>query len=583
MSALGIGERFSLASVAAGKTLGKLCWWRTVCTMFLLSAAMTVVSSAQSFTTLAEFSGSDGEYPNSSLVQATNGDFYGTTSGGGASGAGAVFISAPAGTLTTLYSFCSETGCTDGEYPEALVQGSDGNFYGTTEAGGRDYFGACSSGCGTLFRVTPSGALTTLYTFCSASSCLDGSYPEAGLVQGSGGNFYGTTSNGGAAGYGTVFKMNPQGLLTAPLYSFCSQSGCSDGAYPGALVQGSDGNFYGTTCCYGAHSGGTVFRITPQGKLTTLYSFCSQSGCTDGGDPYGGLVEGSDGNFYGTTYEGGANTDGTVFRITPQGTLTTLYSFCSQSGCADGSGPEAGVVQGSDGNLYGTTHEGGANGNYGTVFKITPSGSLTTLHSFDGTDGSAPVAALIQGVNGAFYGTTNEDGAVGDGTVFRVSMGLRPFVEALSYRGKVGNTIEFLGQGFTSSTTVSFNGTKASTVRVVSGSYLTATVPSGATTGFVTMTSSGGTLKSNQIFRVIPQIMSFDPASGAEGTVVTINGESFKGATSVTFEGVKASSFKMESYTQITASVPSGAKTGKISVTTPGGTATSAGTFTVPQ
>src|SRR5208337_4428285 len=191
-------------------------------------------------------------------------------------------------------------------------------------------------------------------------------------------------------GVGTVFTITPGGTLTT-LYSFCSQSGCTDGANPyAALVQGTDGNFYGTTL--GGAANGTVFKMTPGGTLTTLYTFCY--GCT-GVSPYAALVQGSDGNFYGTTSFGGANGDGTVFRITPSGTLTTLHSFDG----TDGAAVYAGLVQGTDGNFYGTTAQGGGSG-VGTVFTITPGGTLTTLYSFCSqsgcTDGANPYAALVQ-------------------------------------------------------------------------------------------------------------------------------------------------------------------------------------------
>jgi uncharacterized repeat protein (TIGR03803 family) len=234
------------------------------------------------------------------------------------------------------------------------------------------------------------------------------------LVQGSDGNFYGTTQVGGTNGSGTVFKITPSGALTT-LHSFDG----ADGSNPAAvLMQASDGNLYGTTEAGGANGNyGTVFKITPAGTLTTLHSF----GGADGWEPAAGLVQASDGNFYGTTYIGGANGNyGTVFKITPTGTLTTLYSFCSQSGCADGALPRAGLVQASDGDFYGTTAFGGANYYEGTVFKITPNGTLTTLHSFDGADGGDP-NALVQASDGNFYGTTVLGGANGDnGTVFRL-------------------------------------------------------------------------------------------------------------------------------------------------------------------
>ena len=220
-----------------------------------------------------------------------------------------------------------------------------------------------------MFRVTTGGTLTRLYTFCSQTNCTDGVEPLAGLVQGNTGNFYGTTSDGGAnGGGGTVFEITPAGQLTT-LYSFCSQPGCVDGNYSQApLVQASNGNFYGTTTAGGASNVGTVFEITAAAQFTTLYSFCSQPNCTDGSHPYAaGLVQASNGNLYGTTSEGGASVAGTVFEITPAGQLTTLYSFCSQPGCTDGALPYSGVIQGTDGNLYGTTFGGGTSGE-GTVF-----------------------------------------------------------------------------------------------------------------------------------------------------------------------------------------------------------------------
>jgi uncharacterized repeat protein (TIGR03803 family) len=272
--------------------------------------------------------------------------------------------------------------------------------------------------------------LTTLYSFCldGGINCTDGELPEAGLVQSTNGNLYGTTTYGGANGDGTVFKISPSGTLTT-IYSFCSQSNCTDGEVPEAgLVQATDGNLYGTTSEGGAHAasgdayGGTVFKITPNGTLTTLYSFCAQSNCTDGDFPEAGLVQATDGDFYGTTAYGGASlcydSCGTVFKITPSGTLTTLHSFDG----TDGSESVAGLVQATDGRFYGTTEFGGANGE-GTVFKITPGGTLTTLHSFDGVNGASPFAGLIQATNGKFYGTAVTGN--GYGTIFSLSVGLK--------------------------------------------------------------------------------------------------------------------------------------------------------------
>ena len=404
-----------------------------------LGMAATPSAKAQQLTTLYSFcsqggSCTDGNQPYAGVVQGTDGNFYGTTLYGGASNGGTVFKINSTGTqFSTLYSFCSQSGCTDGEWPWAgLVQGTDGNFYGTTQRGGASAYCSANGGCGTVFKMSASGALIWDYSFCSQSNCTDGYWPGAGLVQGTDGNFYGTTQKGGqSVEYGTVFKITPSGALTT-LYSFSGP----DGQWPLAgLAQGTDGNFYGTTAYGGGgfNAEGTVFKITPSGALTTLHTFCSQGyPCADGNSPEAGLVQGSDGNFYGTTLYGGANGRGTAFKMTPSGTLMWDYSFCSRSNCADGIYPRADLVQGSDGNFYGTTGFGGAYGcgypaGCGTVFKITTSGTLTTLYSFCSqggcTDGEFTIAALVQDSDGNFYGTTMFGGASNDGTVFKLSVG----------------------------------------------------------------------------------------------------------------------------------------------------------------
>src|ERR1039457_1437057 len=346
--------------------LSKLNWGTRACAVLVLCATTAFALPAQiaTLTTIHRFCSQsgcpDGASPFAGLVQATNGDLYGTTRDAGANDDGAIFKITPGGTLTTLYSFCAQTNCTDGAPPYAgLVQAANGDLYGTTYYGG-------TNGGGTVFKITQGGTLTTLYSFCSQTNCTDGDGPIAGLVQAANGDFFGTTSSGGANGYGTVFKITPGGTLTT-LYSFCSQSGCTDSATPYAgLVQAANGNLYGATGEGGAHGSGTIFKITPSGTLTTLHSFNR----TDGGAPEAGLVQAADGDLYGTTITGGAIGLGTVFKITPSGTLTTLYSFCSQSGCTDGDNPGAGLVQDTNGDFYGTTFNGGAN-NFGTVFRLS--------------------------------------------------------------------------------------------------------------------------------------------------------------------------------------------------------------------
>jgi uncharacterized repeat protein (TIGR03803 family) len=488
----------------------KLDWVMRACGVFLLWAATAVALPAQTFTTLYSFCPqrgcADGEEPLAGLVQGTDGNLYGTTEFGGTVPlSGNVFKITTNGTLTSLYSFCSISACTDGQNPEAgLVQGTNGDFYGTTFGGGANAFG-------TIFRVTAGGKLKTLHSFDGT----DGYEPEAGLVLGTSGKFYGTTFRGGANSDGTVFSITASGTLKT-LHSFDG----TDGASPYAgLVQGTNGDFYGPAEVGGANREGTVFKITPSGTLTTLYSFCAQVNCPDGAGPYAGLVQGTDGNFYGTTYFGGANLSscngsgcGTVFKITPSGTLTTLHSFCAQLNCTDGETPFAGLIQGTDGNFYGTTLEGGANLNgscsgyrCGTVFEITPSGTLTSLYSFCSisacADGDSPSSGLVQDTNGTFYGTTQLGGASDAGTVFSLSVGLGPFVETRPTSGTVGTAVTILGTSLTGATSVTFNGT-AATFTVVSASEITTTVPTGATTGKVKVVTPSGTLKSNVSFRV---------------------------------------------------------------------------------
>lgn len=484
----------------------KLGLSRAACT-FVFFVATLIVSPAQTFTTLFNFDATNGLEPYETLVQGTDGNLYGATAFGGTSsncayslGCGTVFKITPTGTLTTLYNFCAQTNCTDGAVPDGgLVLATDGNFYGTTTEGGSGSNVDCQaqSGCGTVFRITPGGTLTTLYNF----DLTDGESPLR-LVEAANRNFYGTTYSGGANSYGTVFMMTSDGVLTT-LHNFNS----TDGANPqGGLFQSvRSGKLWGTTFQGGRHNLGTVYTITVGGTLKTLHSF---NGNTDGFLPYGDLIQGTDGNFYGTTYDGvGGGHFGTIFKITPKGVLTTLHSFAGPEGAES----IAGLVQGTDGNFYGTTHAGG-NNNYGTVFEITSAGTLTTLHFFDSTDGAQPSAVVMQDTNGTFYGTTSAGGngsnlncqsQSGCGTVFSLSVGLGAFVKTLPISGTVGTAVTILGTNLTGASSVSFNGTTA-TFTVVSSSEITTDVPAGATTGFVTVVTPTGTLTSNRKFRVRP-------------------------------------------------------------------------------
>jgi uncharacterized repeat protein (TIGR03803 family) len=552
-------------------------WSKTSSLLFLFCIAMAIASpAATKFKSLVNFDGTDGQYPTySSVVQGLDGNLYGTTQYGGANSEGSVFKITPAGKLMTLYNFCSKTSCADGANPRAgLTLVLNGNFYGTTYAGG-------TGNAGTVFKITPTGTLTTLYSFCSVSGCTDGLNPEAPLFQGTDGNFYGTTKLGGTGGCGgchgggVAFKITAASKYTK-LHDFCTGT-CSDGSNPVAgLVQGTDGNFYGTAVDGASTNAGTVFKMTASGKLTTLYTFCSLTGCTDGINPYGTLVQGTDGNFYGTT-DGDDSNNGTIFKITPAGKLTTLANF---SGSNDNAVPLAGLIQATDGNFYGTAFTNYPDGNCcGGVFKLTPASKYTVVHQFLGTDGNGPYG-LFQYTGGAFYALTYNGGATNQGTVFDLSVGLKPFVELLPNYGKVGNTIDILGQGFTGATGVSFDGVAAKYDNV-SDTYMTAVVPPGALTGTVTVTTFTATYKSSQIFRVTPQLTSFSPAGGIVGSAVTITGVSLTQASQVVIGG-KSASFKVVSDTGITATVPPDAKTAqKITITTLGGTAVSSKTFMV--
>jgi uncharacterized repeat protein (TIGR03803 family) len=538
-----------------------------VACLVLVFCVAATAASAQTFTALLSFDGTDGSQPLlGPPVQGIDGNLYGITDTGGSHGCGTVFKITTGGALTTLFNFQSDdNGCN----PDAgLALADNGDIYGSTTNAGSDTVG-------TVFRVTPAGTFATVHGFEYSL----GANTNTALLQGTDGNLYGTTVNGGASGCGSgcgsIFKMTPAGALTE-LHEFDFTDGWDPKDAP--LIQATDGNFYGTTAGGGSFSCsppsrgcGSIFKISPGGAFATLRNFDG----SDGSVPFAGLIQAADGDLYGTTYTGGAHDDGIVFKITLSGTLTTLHSFDG----TDGSNPFGTLVQATDGNFYGTTNAGGANGD-GTVFEITPAGTLTTLHNFDGTDGAGAQSGLLQATNGTFYGNTFGGGTSGDGTVFSLSTGLGPFVTFLPAARPVGGVVGVLGQGFTGTTGVSFDGTTAS-FTVQSDTYLTATVPAGATTGSITVTEPGGTLTSNRIFRVAPQISRFSPTAGPAGDTVIITGDSFIGATEVVFACGKKATFTVDSDTQITATVPVGAMTGEINIVTPGGNVGTTTSFTV--
>jgi uncharacterized repeat protein (TIGR03803 family) len=348
---------------------------------------------------LHSFSGApaDGQSPYGGLVQDRNGSFYGVTYVGGTYGVGTVFRMAADGTVTVLHSFA---GGSDGANPrKSLVRGSDGRFYGTTAYGG-------ASGNGVVFAIDTSGNESVLYAFGGGS---DAQNPYGSLTLASDGNFYGLSVHGGANGLGAVFEVTPQGAESV-LYSFGAGS---DGQLPfGTLLQGSDGALYGMTSAGGAYGYGMVFSLTLGGTETDLHDFGAGQ---DGSHPYGSLMQASSGVFYGTTRDGGANSLGTVFSITAAGAETVLYSFGAGR---DGANPYGGLLAASDGNFYTMTAGGGANG-AGALVQITRAGAETLLWSFGaGSDGQSPYGGLIETSDGTLYGMTEGGGAGSAGTIF---------------------------------------------------------------------------------------------------------------------------------------------------------------------
>ncbi|MGZ8927332.1 MAG: choice-of-anchor tandem repeat GloVer-containing protein [Methylobacter sp.] len=360
------------------------------------SGAGTVfkMDSSGSFSVLHEFDGAGGANPYVGLIQGSDGNFYGTTLGGGSSSAGTIFKISPSGDFTVLHEF---DGADGGATPYAgLIQANDGNFYGTTFSGG-------SNSNGTVFKIDASGNFNVLHNFGPDNNYANS--PYGGVIQGSDGSLYGTTSRGGLYTAGTVFKMDLAGNLTI-LYDFKSDG---TGDYPsGSLIQASDGSFYGTTFGSSAFdNNGTVYKIDASGNFTHLTLLGSSSE---------GLIQASDGNFYITTFSSGfpwIYDNGWIYKMDSAGILTLLHAFTWSGGAS----PNATLTQGNDGRLYGVTKEGGSFGS-GTVFQLDLSGNFQVLHEFEGTEVIYP-NHLIQASDGSFYGTTSSGGIYGFGTVFQ--------------------------------------------------------------------------------------------------------------------------------------------------------------------
>ncbi len=446
---------------------------------------------AQTYTVLYDFGTKNGEPSGASdsgiVAQGRDGNMYSTAPG---TKMGTVFKITPAGALTVLHRF---TG-TDGEgSASGLTLGTDGNFYGTTAGGG-----AFSSG--TIFTISPTGKRTTLYSFTGLD---DGGDPVAPPIEGIDGNFYGTTGTGGSVGAnGTVYKITPAGVFS----TLFSLGGSFFGFSNGPLVQGSDGFLYGTSTYGGVNvTRGMIFKTTFSGDFTDLFDF----NFDDGEAPIAPLVENSDGNFYGDTAAGGADPDGVIFKITPTGSFTQILNF----GCCQG-GAFGGMVLATDGNFYGTTYDGTVGGG---IFRLTPSGEYTVLYTFTCATGCLPMVTPLQHTDGKLYGDTSSGGSKNHGVFYSFDLGLAPFVRLVPQAAAYGSTAGILGQGFTGTTGVSFNGTPAA-FKVSSDTFLTATVPAGATSGPVTVSTPAGVLTSNRSFLISTAAASLNLSSVAYPT-----------------------------------------------------------------
>lgn len=503
---------------------------------------------------------------------------------------------------------CSTAGCFP--YGNPLVQWTDGNLYGMAYNGGH-------YGLGTIFQVTPTypSVQTDLWPFDGPS----GELPISGLMLASDGNLYGTAPAGGTNGYGTLFSFNPgtitlkvlheftaaegdpetpptQGkdknlygvtalgtvyTLTLPGHVYKVLSGVAPGEPLGPLYLASDDNFYATTWHGGTSNMGTIFRMTPPGgAITVVHNF---TGSPDGEYPESTVTEGSDGYLYGTTAYGGASGNGEVYRSPRPGPPKGIYSFPSSG--TNGTNPESALMLGTDGNFYGSTFSAGTD-DYGTLFDVSSKGTLYTLFNFTFTGGTVPGSGpqtLVVHTNGSYYGVTLGGGSLDNGTLFSLTpINLR---EILTVVGPIflepGGPVEILGNELTQTAEVSFGSVQAQ-FQANADTYLTATVPEDAIDGPIIVTlETGLQIQTQGSVHILPTITNLDPTSGPVGTQVGIVGGGFAGTKKVTFGGVKATQFTVVTPSLIQAIVPTGAKSGKIAVTTPNGTATSAQKFTI--
>ncbi len=458
---------------------------------------LPVPAQGQTPTTIYTFAGGGpGNPQNNSVAQGRDGNFYFTTCIPLSINSVLFNISA-SGQLSTVY---VPTNCSYG-----VTLGTDGNLYSTT--GNNDGAGGLY---GSVYKVTPAGTATTLHTFTNGA---DGSYPYWPPIQGTNGIFYGTTQ--AQIANSTAYSVTSSGTFTT-LHTFTG----SDGQNVNGLVQGSDGNFYGSSQSGGANNLGVVYKMTSAGAVTVLHSFAGSDGAVGRWD----LIQAKDGNFYGVTLNGGTNGGGVLYKITSTGTYTVLYNFpYTGTNQYTTPFPYSGVIQATNGLLYGVTGNLGGPWAFGSIYSFnTATSTFTTLYNFTGgTDGGQPFGPLLQHTDGLLYGTTYVGGNVsgsdycntvesdpglvgvgGCGTVFTFNIGAKAFINLQSTSGKVGSTVGIFGQGFSSSSVVKFNGVKATKVTLSGTTYITATVPTGATTGKVTVATGSTTLTSTQTYTV---------------------------------------------------------------------------------
>ena len=422
------------------------------------------------------------------MVQGTDGNFYGAGSAPGNLNGG-IFRMTPTGEISTVYRSCFQPNCTQ---PGPPILGGDGNLYGVSKFGGN------STGSGTVYKLTLDGKLTILYTFCPNAGCADGQFP-LGLVLGSDGNFYGAAEEGGAGSgvSGTIFRISPTGAFKL-LYTFCSLANCADGTgAPSPPVQGSDGNFYGVAVFGGATGHGVVYRLTSAGAYTVLYNFCSATDCLDGNQPQA-VTWSPSGTLLGVTNLGGDRNGGTIFEINlTKNHFRTLHSFDAS---VDGGNPFYPPTLANDGNFYGVVGDPYA---AGYIFEVTPAGVYTSLYNFACCGlGTNPFGPLLQATSGKLFGEMEYSHHVtNSGSIFQLLNGIGPSVQPVPVAGKVGQNIIILGNGLTGSTMVTFNGVAAA-FTVESDTYIKARVPLGATTGTVSVVTPGGRLNSNPQFVV---------------------------------------------------------------------------------